>query len=96
MKKNNRSWLAIAAVIILALCSAAFAATDHYAEGTKEYNGSNAADGDFVYGGKHNGNLTGSTKVTISGALMPEYVFGGGHAEGDNTVASVNGSNKII
>lgn len=96
MKKNNRSWLAIAAVIILALCSAAFAATDHYAEGTKEYNGSNAADGDFVYGGKHNGNLTGSTKVTISGALMPEYVFGGGHAEGANTVASVNGSTEII
>lgn len=48
----------------------------------------------WIYGGGNAGNITGTTKVTISGGTVNNSVFGGSHAAGstvDNTELNITG-----
>lgn len=48
----------------------------------------------WIYGGGNAGNITGTTKVTISGGTVNNSVFGGSHAAGStvgNTELNITG-----
>ena len=98
-KKSTMKWAALATGIILALCCAAFAATDHYAKGvTTEYNDSTLADADSIYGGASNEEITTGTNITVAGTKKELAIYGGGHAvaaSGSNVAADVSGDTRV-